>query len=330
MKKGIVLILLSCILLSLCACSTPSVGEKQGNATKETEVLPITEPLPIIEELKIGQTYSVENYCTFVYKGAQLRKKLMPTYSNYSYEFGGSDYVLSFDFEYKNTSNQQITAANFNETFTFDNLSGMKSVVVETKDKKSFESSSYIIGSNETRTIHLITNVPENLQDAQLNIDFAGTKFSASFNSETNAVKAKKLSLNSKQVVKDHGEITLVDTRIESSIYPKNPGIYYQYYEASTGKTFVIAEFNVKNLDTVAIHPTSLLFGKIKADNYEFEGTCAVSVDDDSSVVATRMLEPLDTTTAFFFAEIPESLKNAKSITLEIRFYGQDYVISLS
>ena len=252
----------------------------------------------------------------------------MPAYSDYSYKFGGSDYVLSFDFEYTNTRERDIAAADFDGTFSFSDLSGMKIIVAETIDQKSIESS-FIIESNETRVVHLITNVPENLQQAQLSVNFGGKEFTANFDCEVNKIIPKELSFGGKQVVSKHGEITLVDLYIDSSIYPKNPSRYYRYYEANPGKTFVIGEFKVKNLDTVAIHPNYLITGLVKADGYEFEGTCAISVDGDSSLESTRLLDPLNETTAYFLAEIPEELKTANNITLSIRFYGEDYIASM-
>lgn len=343
MKKTIATFLAICLCIGLYGCGsreaiTETIQDSQivtpAETTSTTESIePIAttaateEPKPVPIELEVGKTYQVDGICSFVYNGVQHAEEITPTYSDFTLSF--IDYLVSFDFEYTNLSEEVITeesVADFCTIFTHEKE--WVGLALETEDMKKFEFEGRLL-PGETRKLHFFADVSKSLDEAQLTLHFGDLQYVALFNGAQSEDDLAYLVAGDKQVVEDHGELTFLDAFIADSLYPENPSGYYRFLEADPNKVLVISKCLVKNLETEAVYVEDILTGTITAKGYKYEGFCAISVDNGQTLESDIRLDPLNEAMVYFVAQIPAELEDAEEIVSNIRFYGQSYTIGL-
>ena len=345
MKKMMAILIAVMMLMGMMACgntaSPDSVNEivSASEPTEEPTPEPTEEPTPepteepvIYVPVEPGKTYTIDGECSIVLNKITFRPYVNASHSYYALSSGDkSKRALAFCFNITNLSSINIDDVYLKEHFSFLEDSLSVGVTMDTEDGKSLDSKGFI-KPNETRVVY-IYSFTSPIDTGTLCLDYENAHYQALYSASSFKDDTITLQAGKKNVVKDYGEITFNKIYTTEELIPKNPGKYYTYWQPkSANETLFVAEFTVKNLDKQEIHPM-FLFGNsekcsITLDGYTYTADCKISASNDSEITGIVNLNPLQETTVYVMASIPQSLANASG-SIDILFFGQHFTVKV-
>lgn len=330
MKKLIAMVLVLATVLCLGACggTEETSGNSEGGA-KNPDVIPTTEAKPTTKELAMNGITTIGEIAEVSVANAFVSKDVMPPkpgsfYTHYEASSGNTYVVVIMDV--KNLGETSVDADDILATaLEVGDMTYQATVAVETEDGASLESGySEPIQALETARLYQMFSVPENSDLKNLTLVIFNGEENYRGNFSLDSFKAKIETIDVGSVVTDDETISLTIDNIEfkNALYPPQASGYYHYYEAASGKTYLIVKMTVKNLkgtdmkyDSIA-GVTCVYNGKY---NYSFFAVLEEDGGQDLNGYPSQYaISPLDQGVVYYLAEVPAEVANGP---VEISFY---------
>lgn len=353
MKKVLLLLLSLAMLLSLFACidkktveadqpadsndpateeSLTSEGlDRSEDATGDEFVSKDTEPekAGTLPEIILNGINTVDGFAEYelvtVYKTNDVAPpKPASVYTHYEAAAGNTYLVVVTDV--KNLQNTSVSAGDLLSTsLDIGGNSHSGICIVEEDEGSSFGySNTTTVAALETARLYYLFEVPENADTENMVFSAEAGKEVRSVTMGLSAFESQTKSFSIGEEITDGETVsaTVNEIYFSNTLYPPRPGSYYQYYEAPTGKTYLILKMTAKNLKGTdlkydAIAGVSCTYNeKYKYSTFAcFEQDGGANLNGYSSQYA---IAPLDSGILYYLAEVPAEVESG---TVEISLY---------
>lgn len=334
MKKLIALLLALCVCFSLIACGETesddsddrkkSKKDDEGTETVEEGAEKETEEVVVgadAAEVEIVNVYESKDV---------MPPKPTSFYTHYEASSGEKYVVVVMDV--KNIGSADVSADDIvTATLEIDGSEYKANTIVEQEDGTEFGyGSSTAISPLSVGRLYQLFAVPENTDTDSMELVLINGENTYTEKLSVQAYEDKIATVTIGEVITDEETVSLTVDSVEfkNTLYPPNASGYYHYYEAETGKTYLIVKMTVKNLkgtdlkyDTIA--GVSCVYNE--KYNYTFFQTFEEDGGQDLNGYPSQYaIAPLDQGTCYYLAEVPEEVTNGP---VEITFYigGQYY-----
>lgn len=340
MKKTIALLLAVMTLLSLCACGgnpseEPKNTEVLTEATEQTRAT--TEAAPVSQPLSFEDTNILGEYAEVTFTTGFATDKLeAPMASSYHFSYNaasGNTFV--------------VLAANVkNITPDAANVEDIVNAEITSQGGTAVGASCYLIGENgtdidsypsinalSTELIYFAFAVPTGSEKDTYDLTITTPDeciYTATFS--VDQFEKAKTALSIGDTVSDNSlELTIENLYYSTTIYPPKMNGYYHYYEAESGKTYLILKATVKNLKGSdlkydAIAGVSCVYN----DKYNYSAFCIFEEDGGSDLngyPGQYSISPLDSGVCYYLLEVPAEVQNGPTV-VTIYTAGEYYSIS--
>lgn len=197
-------------------------------------------------------------------------------------------------------------------------------------DGGTYLSSYHAVAPLSTARAYYLLEVPEHTDLTALSITIKAGKVSlkGKLNIEDYADAVKTVKKGDVLTDGETVEATLQDVYTTDALYPPNKSGYYHYFEADSGKVYLVMEFTVKNLDGAdLIYDDIAGVSCVYNEKYRYSGMTVFSEDggqDLSSYSNIYSLVPLESNTVYYLMELPEEAENGP-VEISIYMADQDY-----
>lgn len=109
---------------------------------------------------------------------------------------------------------------------------------------------------------------------------------------------------------------------------PRIDGVY-SYYEADSGKTYLVAKLKAKNLKGFNLNIEDVTSVKcIFNGKYNYNGFVCAEEDDGSDLDSYGSIQPLETKTLYYLIQVPAEVENGPA-KLEVYLLGEIYTLDV-
>ena len=118
------------------------------------------------------------------------------------------------------------------------------------------------------------------------------------------------------------GSVSIEYAKIANVISPSNPDIFYNYYEASSGKTYVDVCFSYENYESNAVMADEVISAELVYDDeYHYTGFSILEYVDHSDFTYTNItsVDPLTREYIHYLFEVPSEVEYSE-YSIEIIF----------
>lgn len=270
---------------------------------------------------------TVEFSLVYLYRG----DKIVPPKPNGAYTYNEAEEGMTYLVLVMDVKNLGKTAVNESElmevVLTLDKQEITATAKVETDHGTSLDRYCDIAPLVTTR-VHYLFKIPENQQPEKLSLRIKAGDRSVKGEVSVEALTSRNWELSLGGVITDDQTIlaTVEDVFVASKLEPENPGRYYHYFEADSGKTYLIMKLTVKNLGSGDLDYDTIAGVKCIYDGkYEYAGFTVFEEEDGadlSSYTNINSMAPLEENGIYFLVEIPEEAA-AGPLTMELYLAGQ-------
>ena len=315
MKRFLCVCLSLAILLCLAACG----GTKSKSNKKPDFTVTGVNQIKNVAEFEIVNMYKTDDV---------IPPKPSMVYSHYEADAGNVYAVIVMNV--KNLSGEEealndlfeLTAKVNGETYTAEPLG--------VTDGGAYLSSYHFVEPLSTARAYYLLEVPEDtdLTDLSVTITAGKVNLKGKLNIDTYADVVKTVKKGDVLTDTETVEATLQDVYTTNALYPPNKSGYYHYFEADSGKVYLVMEFMVKNLDG-----NELAYDEIAGvhciynEKYRYSSTVAFDEDGGkslSSYASIYGLDPLESNRVYYLMEIPQEAENGP-LVINIYLANQDY-----
>ena len=182
--------------------------------------------------------------------------------------------------------------------------------------------------------LHYLFQVPadSDTEDMDFTVTCGGDRRSAQLGLSQFESQLQTVTLG--QTITDDETLSLTVDSISfaNTLYPPRPASYYHYYEAPSGKTYLIVKMTVTNLKgTDMKYDTIAGVSCVYNGKYNYNSFAAVETDrggDLSGYPGQNSIAPLDTGVVYYLMEVPAEVEGGP---VEVTFYiaGEYYTYSI-
>lgn len=357
MKKLLALLLCLGLLAALAACgggneSAPQGGESPAAAaespvsetqsanveTDPPEIVRAT-PTPEPAALEADELNTVEGTAEYTLVNVYATGDVMPpkpssVYTHYEAE-SGMTYVV-YVLDVKNLQENSVEAEDLLDVqLTIGGSSYTPVCLVETEDGADFDyGSSTDVAALSTARLHYLFQVPADSDTEDMAFDVICGSDHRSSQLGLSQFESQLQAVTLGQTITDDETLSLTVDSVSfaSTLYPPRPASYYHYYEAPSGKTYLIVKMTVTNLKgTDMKYDTIAGVSCVYDGKYNYNSFAAVETDgggDLSGYPGQNSIAPLDTGVVYYLMEVPAEVESGP---VEITFYiaGEYYTYSI-
>lgn len=334
MKKMLAILLAAAMAFGLCACGGGGAAADPG---KESTQAPTTEPQPVVMDIDVGGVTTIGQVAELQIVNAYATKDVMPpkpdsVYTHYEASAGNTYFVIVMDI--KNIGGGAVSASSIiSAALAVGEVAYTPVVLVETEDGASLDSgSSTSIDALATARVYHLYSVPEGSDTSNLtmtvldgDVGYVGTFSMSDF-------EAKIQTLSAGSVVTDDATISLTVDSVEfkNSLYPPRATGYYHYYEADSGKIYLIVKMTVKNLKGTDMKYDSIAgLSCVYNEKYNYSFFTVLEEDggeDLNGYPSQYAIAPLDQGVVYYLAEVPAEVQNGP-VVVTLYIAGSYYKI---
>jgi len=347
MKKWMALLLAMLMVFALCACGSAAVQDTP-TPTPEATVLASadvpetpeeTEEVPVAQALDFKESNTLGEIAELTFVNAFSTEELTPpmvagVHITYTPSEGKVYLVLSGLLTNTTSSGANVddllTAAIApvgSETYTGASYYGVSDGGAEL-DRNP------VIEPLTSQEIYFTFGVPQGAEgnDYQLLIkDKDGGVYTGEFN--VSQYEDSKPEIKVGDVIADDTiELTIDDVYFANSLYPPKMSGYYHYYEAESGKTYLIVKVTATNLKGNDMKYDSIAgVSCTYREKYNYTSFCALEKDggtDLNGYPSQYAIAPLDKGTCYYLMEVPETVQEGP-VTVSLYAAGQYYKLNV-
>ena len=320
MKKCriIAFVLAFSMLLLLTACADTGTADRKKNRDKSDAIS--------IEEVNILRD-TAEFSLVYLYTG----DKVIPPKPNGAYTYSEADEGMTYlvlVIDVKNLGEETVEVGDLMEvTLTLEGQEITAGARVETDHGTSLDRYSEI-APLVTARVHYLFEIPDNQQPETLSLRVKAGDRRMMSEISVEELKNRSRALALGDIITDEQtiEAAVEDVFLTTKLEPENPGRYYHYFEADSGKTYLVMKLTVKNLDSSELDYDTIAGIKCIYDGkYEYSGFTVFEEDggaDLSSYTNISSMAPLEENGIYFLVEIPDEAA-AGPLTMELYLAGQ-------
>lgn len=169
---------------------------------------------------------------------------------------------------------------------------------------------------------------------SEKNYTVSDSETSKSYDVKENVTESQKIETITKGktiTIPDTCEFFVEYADISAKVIPKQPGTYYRYYEADSGKVYIDVCIGYKNLSETSDDSDEVGSIKVKyANKYEYSGYSIIEEDNRSNLTYTTNIDPLTTEYLHYLVEVPKEVSTSKeSIVATLTINGQNFNIEI-
>ena len=354
MRKLLSLLLCLAALTGLAACGGGEEPAPQGGGESPAAESPAPEaeppesdppeivratPTPEPAKLEPGEVNTVEGEAEYTLVNVYATGDVMPpkpssVYTHYEAE-SGMTYVV-YVLDVKNLRENSVDAEDLLDTqLTIGGSSYFANCLVESDEGADFDyGSSTDVAALSTARLHYLFQVPadSDTEDMDFTVTCGGDRRSAQLGLSQFESQLQTVTLG--QTITDDETLSLTVDSISfaNTLYPPRPASYYHYYEAPSGKTYLIVKMTVTNLKgTDMKYDTIAGVSCVYNGKYNYNSFAAVETDgggDLSGYPGQNSIAPLDTGVVYYLMEVPAEVEGGP---VEVTFYiaGEYYTYSI-
>ena len=312
------LVLAAAMLLALTACGGAG-NEKQKKDREKSDPISAEE----VNVLKDVAEFSL----VYLYTG----DKVIPPKPNGAYTYSEADEGMTFlvlVMDVRNLGEEAVDVGNLMQvvlTLGSQEITGIAKV--ETDNGTSLDRNCDI-APLVTARVHYLFEIPENQQPDTLSLNVKSGDRIMEGEISTAELTGRNRELALGDTITDEKTVSAVveDVFLSTKLEPENPGNFYHYFEADSGKTYLIMKLTVKNLDSGEMDYDTIAGVKCIYDGkYEYSGFTVFEEDggaDLSSYSSIYALAPLEENCIYLLMEIPTEAE-AGPLTIELYIAGQ-------
>ncbi len=355
MKKTLTILLCLIMLVSLCACGgksetvkpdDPAPTPAQAQDTQpaaEPEPEPASEPEPepeiVSQEIDFKNTNIIGEDIEITFKSAFAAESISPPMSSsvhitYSAPDGKAYVVLSADIKNLTDNSARISDLIVAAIFPSGNSSGSGTGAsyYGLSDGGSSIESYPVVDPLATISAYIAFPVSKGSENDDYDLvinDSSGGVYYGSFSVEQFEDSRPELTVG-ETVADDTIEFTVDDVYYSDTLYPPMPGSYYHYYEAESGKTYLIVKVTAKNLKGSEMKYDSIAGVTCEYnDKYNYNSFCVLEEDGGSDLdgyPSQYSIAPLDTGVCYYLHEVPAEVQNGPTV-ITVYVTGNYYTI---
>ena len=305
------------LLLTLAGCGGTEAGKKTD---REKTVSFAPGEVNVLKD-------TVEFSFVYLYTG----DKVVPPKPNGAYTYSEADEGMTYlvlVMDVKNLGEETLDESELMEVvLTLGKEEIAATAKVETDHGTSLDRYREIAPLVTTR-IHYLFKIPDNQQPEKLSLRVKAGDRSVKGEISVEALTSRNWELSVGGIITDDQTIEAVveDVFISSKLEPENPGRYYHYFEADSGKTYLVMKLTVKNLDGGELGYDTIAGVKCVYDGkYQYPGFTVFEEEDGadlSSYTGSNSMAPLEENGIYLLMEIPKEAE-AGPLTIELYIAGQ-------
>lgn len=337
LKRLFCMMLVLFTIFSFCACGETSTNtSQQGFQTSNDNQ---TEPKETIKNINVDSPTQIGNIAEITIANVFSTSDVMPPkpssfYSHYEASSGCVYFVVVMDV--KNLGANSVSADEIiSATLVIGDATYNAITVVETEDGASLDrGSSTYIDALEVARLYQLYSIPNSTEtnSFKLSIKNGDEIYTSDFSLSHFESKVKKVNIGDTITDKDTISLTIDSIEFKNTLYPPRASGYYHYYEAASGKTYLIVKMTVANLKGTDMKYDSIAgVSCVYNEKYNYSFSTVLEEDggqDLNGYPSQYAISPLDKGVVYYLAEVPTQVANGP---VEITFYiaGNYYSFSI-
>ncbi len=331
-------------------------SEKESTEMENETVESEPENVVIVEDktpvIAIGEVQTVSDVCEFYVDYVNMSKSVLPPqpgdwYSYYEAE-NGKIYV-DVCVSYKNLETGDAAAdevvggvLTYGGKYEYTGFS-----IIEKESRSDFTYTNITsIAPLSTEYVHYLFELPEEAETSgmamEIKLFVGGEKYKLIFregtegSADTGSSAAGKTSgtVVSGEVIATRDAEFYVDfAEIKKSVLPPQPGDWYSYYEAESGKVYVDLCVAYKNLAGNDVMADEVMSGKLQyAGKYDYTGFSIIEKESRTDFTYSNItsIAPLSTEYVHYLFEVPEEVESSgESVVISFTIDGNTYTYTV-
>lgn len=277
-------------------------------------------------EINVESSNVVENVAEYkinrVFTTAKI-EALVDGYIAYEAE-AGKEYIV-IDAEVKNLTSQYIDASEImTMSLTIDGVTYPAHNYIVTEDDVDAYGT---IAALETAKVYFAVSVPIGTNTEKMTLTATCGEKVSSCEISVSTYEAKKvyISLNKEYTDNSTMSVTFEKSFFTNRLDPSRIDGAYSYYEAESGKKYLVTKMKVKNLKGSDLDIDDITGIKcIYDEKYTYSGFVCVEDSDGSDLDSYSSIDPLETRTVYYLIEVPQMVEEGP-VELEIYLMGTTY-----
>lgn len=282
-----------------------------------------------------SETVSVDDLLSYEIYSLDTVNKLrasQPSSSGLYYEPQDKSKVfLDLTLEMTNNTTKELEISDLLDgtKYIIDKNEYAVSTYVETDSMTSISAYGSIL-PQETTFVHLVTEVNESTlpEDITINLVINDNQTEIILNRDTLKPKITTINMGEKLIKENIYEVTYVESYLTKKVEPTQPNDFYSYYESDMDKTYAVAKYKIKNLNSTDIDADEVLATRVIVDGkYEYTGFNVIEKEGNLSIY--EPITPMTEVYVYTLIDIPDSIID-KSIEFHLATAGETRTFELS
>lgn len=337
MKKIVALLLSLLLCLSLCACGGKDGPSQPDNLPENTDE-PGTpdsadepeqsDPEPVPQELTLDALNSIDGVVEYEISTVYTSNDIMPpkptgVYTHYEAKDGKQIIVVIM-----NIKNLQSTGVSAHDLLAVELSIGdseyASTCVVEEDGGEDLGSGSHTVEPLSEARIYHMFEIPVDADTEHMTLTVTAGEDARAVSLGLQQFESAKKPIVIGEEITDGETLSLTIDSISfaTTLYPPKATGYYHYYEAETGKTYLIVKATAKNLKGTAMKYSDIAgVSAVYDDKYNYSSFGVLEKDggaDLNGYPNQYSIDPLDSGVIYYLIEVPAEVESGK---VDLSFY---------